>query len=346
MAIKYNWKDLVKRIINGREVEKVIYNGNQIWPESTPTFDNYLQFEARRDYSSVGLDYYSNSEPTIQLEYSFDKINWNDYSWSLNEYDYYSWLVINLRNWYDTVYFRNKSATVTPFRNFRFVSSGLLRAYGDVTSLLCRYGSLTMPQWCSFESLFEYNRISAAPQLPATVLEQPYCYQYMFRGTPIATAPQLPATTLSNYCYIGMFEWCYNLAAAPQLPATTLTDYCYQWMFENCTSLTTASSLPATTLTEGCYSFMFKNCTSLTTLPSLPATTLAYECYARMFESCTNIKLSDQQVGDYQTPYRIPTSWSWTDATDSMRGMFDYTWGTFTWTPSINTTYYTSNTVI
>lgn len=36
MAIKINWKDLQKRIINGKEVEKVILNWVQIWPESSP----------------------------------------------------------------------------------------------------------------------------------------------------------------------------------------------------------------------------------------------------------------------------------------------------------------------
>lgn len=36
MAIKIDWKDLSKRIINGKEVEKVMLNGIQIWPEVTP----------------------------------------------------------------------------------------------------------------------------------------------------------------------------------------------------------------------------------------------------------------------------------------------------------------------
>lgn len=36
MAIKIDWKDLSKRIINGKEVEKVMLNGVQIWPDVTP----------------------------------------------------------------------------------------------------------------------------------------------------------------------------------------------------------------------------------------------------------------------------------------------------------------------
>jgi hypothetical protein len=33
-------------------------------------------------------------------------------------------------------------------------------------------------------------------------------------------------------------------------------------------------------------------------------------------------------------------------ATDALEEMFENTWGTFTWTPSNFTTYYTSNTII
>ena len=36
MAIKFNWKDLQKRIFNGVEAQKVMLNWVQIWPETTP----------------------------------------------------------------------------------------------------------------------------------------------------------------------------------------------------------------------------------------------------------------------------------------------------------------------
>lgn len=41
MTIKYNWRDLAKRIINGREVEKVIYNWTQIRPSQSPSAGIY-----------------------------------------------------------------------------------------------------------------------------------------------------------------------------------------------------------------------------------------------------------------------------------------------------------------
>lgn len=126
--------------------------------------------------------------------------------------------------------------------------------------------------------------------------------------------------TLSTLCFISLFSWCSSLTSAPSISATKLNSYC-------CTS-------------------MFGFCTWLMSLPKLPATTLSDYCYQQMFIYCSNIKLSSTQTWDYQTAYRIPVSWTWTAGTNSLNFMFDSTGWTFTWTPTINTTYYTSNTVV
>ena len=126
----------------------------------------------------------------------------------------------------------------------------------------------------------------------------------------------------------------------------TMADYCYYAMFRGCTALTTAPELPATTLTSNCYTSMFNGCASLTTVPQLPATTLANGCYYYMFHDCIKIGLSRTQTGEYQTAYRIPKSGTGTTATDALGNMFLNTGGTFNGTPEINTTYYTSNTVV
>ena len=152
--------------------------------------------------------------------------------------------------------------------------------------------------------------------------------------------------TLQDSCFRNLFSWCTALTTAPQLPATTLGEYCYMAMFKWCTSLTTASSLPATTLKDYCYRAMFQGCTSLTTIPSLPATTLTIRCYYYMFLNCTNVKFSTTKGWIYQTAYRIPTSWTGTAASYSLGYMINGTWWSFTSDPSINTTYYTSNTVV
>jgi len=126
----------------------------------------------------------------------------------------------------------------------------------------------------------------------------------------------------------------------------TITSYSFNNLFQNCSSLTSAPSLPATTINTFCYRRMFRNCTNLISLPKLPATALKQSCYYSMFQNCSNIKLSSTQTWDYQTPYRIPTEWTWTTATNWNTAMFSWTWWTFTSAPIINTTYYTSNTVV
>ena len=152
--------------------------------------------------------------------------------------------------------------------------------------------------------------------------------------------------TMAGYCYRSMFSGCTSLTTAPSLPATTLADYCYYYMFSGCTSLTTAPSLLATTLADSCYRSMFSGCTSLTTAPSLPATTLANSCYSYMFNGCASIKLAISKSREYDKEYRIPKSGNGVTATSALNNMFKLTGGTFTGTPSINTTYYTSNTIV
>ena len=75
---------------------------------------------------------------------------------------------------------------------------------------------------------------------------------------------------------------------------------------------------------------------------------MSASCYESMFEGCSLIKLSTTQTGEYQTAYTIPKSGTGTTANGALQNMFVNTGGTFTGTPSINTTYYlsTSNTVV
>lgn len=193
---------------------------------------------------------------------------------------------------------------------------------------------------CYGNMFYNCTSLTTPPELPATTLANS-CYYYMFFScTSLTTPPELPATTLASFCYQSMFSGCTSLTTAPELPATTLADYCYSGMFGNCKSLTTAPELPATTLATQCYNGMFRGCTSLTTPPELPATTLANYCYNNMFYGCTNIKLSETQIAPYFAPYRIPSEETGTEGTSSLANMFTDTGGTFTGTPTINTTYY------
>ena len=150
-------------------------------------------------------------------------------------------------------------------------------------------------------------------------------------------------TFTGKYC-TGNIETLLDYQAVINGQHPTMNDNgCFANMFYGCSSLITPPSLPATTLAEGCYNFMFNGCTSLTTVPKLPATILTDRCYNRMFYSCTFIKLSTSKTGIYQYEYRIPTNGTGTTATYALTDMFTNTGGTFTGTPSLNTTYYTDH---
>ena len=240
MTIKYNWQDLQKRIINGREVEKVMYNGVQIRPSSTPptpTFDDYLYFQIQPQ-GTCYLSLRKQGNPTdVSLEISYDKQTWTDYSvWSDIE-------ITQLTN----IYFRNKSETPTWFSRyvqniiqyyyFHFEGDADVYCWWDVTSLLCK-------NW-------------------ATTLIGSWCFASLFHDMPIITAPELPATTLTSSCYYNMFGFCRKLTTAPELPAITLATSCYEDMFITCESLTSIPLLPALSILGKSYYQMFAGCTNI-----------------------------------------------------------------------------------
>ena len=153
-------------------------------------------------------------------------------------------------------------------------------------------------------------------------------------------------TLVWNDCFSYLFYNATSLTQTPDLPATTLTPYCYNYMFKGCSGLTKISPLPATTIQRYCYYQMYQWCTELEQLPKLPALTIEKYSYYSMFDGCSKIKLSTTQTWEYQTEYRIPTTWTWTVGTNGLQYMFNSTWWTFSGTPSKNTIYYTSNTLI
>ncbi len=302
---------------------------------------DYLWFTANTAWSTIKLA--KNGSPTeVTLETSTDWNTWSTYTF---------WDTITLANIWDKVYWRNTSETDTGFSTstsnyYKFEMTGSIAWSGDINFLLNKNSATALSRYC-YISMFQWcTWLTSAPALPATTLAD-RCYSNMFKWcTWLTTAPALPATTLFDYCYAYMFQWCTWLTSAPALPATTLDDYCYAYMFQWCTWLTSAPALPATTSTSRCYYYMFYRCTWLTSIPALPSTALPTSCYAYMFNWCSNIKLSTEQTWEYQTAYRIPSSWDGQYNPDASTSMFWSTGWTFKGTPAINTTYYTSNTVV
>lgn len=125
-----------------------------------------------------------------------------------------------------------------------FNATGKFAASGNIMSIIDAENYETLYEFnytSAFMSLFYAGApsdwLTAAPELPATKLNQD-CYRGMFTGcTGLKVAPALPATTLYYACYMGMFQGCTGLTAAPELPAKELKMYCYRAMFYGCSSL-------------------------------------------------------------------------------------------------------------
>lgn len=290
-----------------------------VWTTKIRPPTPYLYFERGSSSSAVVYLRKTWSPTSVTIQYSTDWNNWQNLNFG-------SWIQIPANG---KLYFRNASTTDTWF------STSTSDYY---------YFDITWPAKAWWEVGFLLNKENT------TTLTWSYCFYRLFYNiTNLLTAPILNATTLTTYCYYSMFQNCSGLTTTPDLPVTTMQSNCYYQMFYNCTGLVTCCSLPATTLATQCYSNMFYGCSNLTTLPKLPATgTMPTRVYNSMFNGCSKIKLSQTQTGEYQTEYRIPTSGTgsawWFSFWNS--SMFSSTGWTFTGAPSINTTYYTSNTLV
>ena len=311
-----------------------------------PEGKSYLTFSSPKSFTLKVNNATKNWDGTLEY-FSADKV-WAvwDGTTILSAYNNDGEYVLYLRGTGNTVITGRTANGASD--TYRWVLTGSdIACVGNIENLL-DYATVesgqhpTMAEACYVYMFYDCTSLTQAPTLTATTLAD-YCYADMFYGcTSLTQAPALSATTLSSHCYHQMFSSCTSLTQTPALPATTLSDYCYSYMFNHCISLTKAPKLPATTLASYCYNGMFCQCSSLTQAPALPATTLANSCYYRMFESCTALKLSSTKTGEYTQEYRIPTTGTGTTATDALTNMFTNTGGTFTGTPSINTTYYLS----
>lgn len=240
----------------------------------TPTAGNsykvetpYLTFKGNNSFS-LGINTAKGGTKNWNgtVEYSTDKTNWTVWDGTTSIPS-----VASNGRYY--IYLRGKDNT--HFATDNDYPKTILALTGSATSIECSGNIMTLLDW----------------ENPDTATMDEYCFCKLFQYCDKLTkAPDLPATSLSNSCYYSMFEKCTSLIATPKLPATTLTDWCYIAMFRDCSALTDVCELPALNLTKGCYDSMFAGCSSLENVPELPATTMKEVCYAYMFEWCTSLK--------------------------------------------------------
>lgn len=197
----------------------------------------------------------------------------------------------------------------------------------------------------NIETLLDYHTVLKNQHPPMAS----QCFIGLFwDNLALISAPQLPAITLSEECYKTMFGRT-GIETAPDLPASVLSKRCYYEMFYGCPNLLRAGSISATSLSNECCQYMFSDCVSLSVIPKLNALVLPSGCYLGMFKNCSNIRISASRNQQYSLPYRIPTTGNGVQQSEydaALLDMFVGTGGSFTSTPTINTTYYTANEVV
>ena len=259
-----------------------------------------LCFVAEQDSSSVAMTAVG-SPPSVNLRYSFDLEDWQDFVPGTT--------TVPLATTGSRVWLKAADGGNTRFASsnsiyWKFSLTGKIAAYGSIMSLLDPNDELRELNDASnsncFGNLFhDCVTLTLPPDLPATTISK-NCYQSMFNGcTSLKKAPKLPALTLKAYCYQYMFNNCASLTDSPELPAVSSeisSNESYECMFKGCVSLTAAPSiLPMKILDGGAiYQSMFENCTSLSIAPPILATqtihTWGWDLYG-MFKNCTSLRI-------------------------------------------------------
>lgn len=221
---------------------------------------------------------------------------------------------------------------------------------GNIESLLNAVSVIvgehpTMGDYAFGYLFYNQSALISCPDLPSPVLSTG-CYEGMCRGTSIRTLPELPAQTLAERCYIEMARQCEYLTHAPDIPALTLPRFACTNMYFGCISLLDSPSIKATTVADSACLRMFSECTSIKSISSLYAANIPSFSFSTMYNNCPLIKISESQSEEYPNPYRIPISGQGVGSSLSAQNMFTGTGGTFTGTPTVNTTYYTANEII
>ena len=125
------------------------------------------------------------TDDSIEIQYSFDSINWNPWNVESDLASKHITLDVNDDNPNnDRIYVRNTKNVLSngDDRAFLFQMSGKIAASGNVNSMI-NYAELT-----------------------------DYCFMQLFSNcTSLTKAPELPATTLANGCYRSMFYNCSSL---------------------------------------------------------------------------------------------------------------------------------------
>lgn len=213
------------------------------------------------------------------------------------------------------------------------------------TTLSIRYPVSSYPAFFFYEMYYGCTALeSSTIQLKGNVLQSNAC-KNMFKGcTSLTSSPKIEINNIYDSACEGMFEGCRSLATAGDITATMLRDSACKEMFKGCTSLTSPPLFYPTSLSKSCCDSMFYGCSKLNSIMLLPATNLPEYCYYFMFY---NTKIRISSGSNYSYRYRIPFS---KNASlyygNSVFNMFVKTHSYDSFTPNLNTNYFTNANLI
>lgn len=204
--------------------------------------------------NSFGVIKHNDSAPTLTIEKSLDKVNW-EVMGTTSTTEITASIPANGR-----LYIRCKTnnwSNGVEWSTNKIQLSGRCNIGGNIMSLL--YGDDFTGNETSFPSVSEQ-----------------YIFDHLFHGQNNIISVyglQFPVLTLGYYVYNSMFYGCRSLLIAPKiLPATNLGSRCYQQMFMLCTSLIkTPDLIAATSMGDNPYYRMFRGCRSLNEVRCLTA---------------------------------------------------------------------------
>ena len=270
---------------------------------------DYLAFYNTKNTATTLSILKTGSPDAISLEYSFDKVNWTEYTTFGTDIA----IAGNAKIWWRGNNLKISNYAPLQQKYYKFNSTGYLEVSGNLTSLLSKTLTMTsnwIPAGCFAYLFSDVANMTGCPVLPnvSTVLKYGYCN--CFYGTKITKAPYLGATSLETGAYKHMFAGCAYLTdvqdtfAFAKAYSLSQQGNVFESMFSGCNRLVHAPVLPNDShFRSSCFKNTFANCTSLQDI-TIPFELSAYDNNCEgMLSNCTSL----QKIRFY------PSTWGMTD---------------------------------
>lgn len=189
-------------------IKRNYYKVVRVFPDPSSYF--YIKNETM---SEVGILFNSSWLSTVNLEYSFDKVNWRrveDRTYDVPADGY--------------MYLRNTSGTLCT---------------SEYTQVIYPYGNISLGG--DIRTLFNYTDVDSVTKIPDYGFAKPFSMQGDAKITDISNLSFRGITEIGNYGLREAFNWYHIGAKGVDLrDVTTLGDYALQYLYNNNSNLTEA----------------------------------------------------------------------------------------------------------